>query len=42
MELALTFDTGDAEPLRLTIPRESRLTLVAGEESRIPKGVPHR
>jgi hypothetical protein len=41
VELALALDTGEAEPLRLTVPRESRLTVVAGEESRIPKGVPH-
>ena len=41
VELALALDSGEAEPLRLTIPRESRLTVVAGEESRIPKGVPH-
>ena len=27
--------------MRLTVPRESRLTVVAAEESRIPKGVPH-
>ena len=41
VELALALDTGEAEPLRLTIPRESRLTVVAADESRIPKGVPH-
>jgi hypothetical protein len=41
VELALALETGEGEPLRLTIPRESRLTVVAGEESRIPKGVPH-
>lgn len=41
VELALALDSGEAEPLRLTIPRESRLTVVAAEESRIPKGVPH-
>ena len=41
VELALALDSGEAEPLRLTIPRESRLAVVAGEESRIPKGVPH-
>lgn len=41
VELSLALDSGEAEPLRLTIPRESRLTVVAGEESRIPKGVPH-
>lgn len=41
VEMVLALDTGEAEPLRLTIPRESRLTVVAAEESRIPKGVPH-
>jgi hypothetical protein len=41
VELSLTLETGEAEPLRLTVPRESRLTVVAAEESRIPKGVPH-
>lgn len=41
VELDLRLDSGDAEPLRLTVPRESRLTVVAGDESRIPKGVPH-
>ncbi|MGH9265229.1 MAG: DUF5719 family protein, partial [Acidimicrobiales bacterium] len=41
VELSLALDTGEAEPLRLTVPRESRLTVVAADESRIPKGVPH-
>lgn len=41
VELDLALETGDAEPLRLTVPRESRLTVVAADESRIPKGVPH-
>jgi hypothetical protein len=41
VELALALDSGEAEPLRLTIPRESRLVVNAGEESRIPKNVPH-
>ena len=41
VEMSLALESGQAEPLRLTIPRESRLTVVAGEESRIPKGVPH-
>lgn len=41
VELSLVLDSGEAEPLRLTIPRESRLSVVAAEESRIPKGVPH-
>ena len=41
VELALALESGEAEPLRLTIPRESRLAVVSAEESRIPKGVPH-
>ena len=41
VELSLDLDSGEAEPLRLTIPRESRLAVNAGEESRIPKNVPH-
>lgn len=41
VELSLTLDAGEAEPLRLTIPRESRLAVVANEESRIPKDVAH-
>ena len=41
VELSLALETGEAEPLRLTVPRESRLTVVSGDESRIPKGVPH-
>jgi len=41
VELSLALDRGEAEPLRLTIPRESRLAVDAAEESRIPKDVPH-
>jgi hypothetical protein len=41
VEVALVLDRGEAEPLRLTIPRESRLAVNAGEESRIPRNVPH-
>ena len=41
VEVAIALEAGEAEPLRLTVPRESRLTVVAAEESRIPKGVPH-
>jgi hypothetical protein len=41
VELSLALDSGEAEPLRLTIPRESRLAVNASEESRIPKNVPH-
>lgn len=41
VEVSLALDTGEAEPIRLSIPRESRLVVNAGEESRIPKNVPH-
>jgi len=41
VEMSLALESGEAEPLRLTVPRESRLTVVAAEESRIPKGVAH-
>ncbi len=41
VEVSLALEAGAAEPLRLTVPRESRLTVVAAEEGRIPKGVPH-
>ena len=41
VELSLALDSGEAEPIRLTIPRESRLAVNAAEESRIPKNVPH-
>lgn len=41
VEVTLALERGEAEPLRLTIPRESRLAVNAGDESRIPKNVPH-
>ena len=41
VEVSFVLDAGQAEPLRLTVPRESRLTVVAAEESRIPKAVAH-
>jgi hypothetical protein len=41
VELALALESGEAEPLQLTVPRESRVTVVAADVSRIPKGVPH-
>ena len=41
VELALTLDSGEAEPLRVTVPRESRVTVDAANEGRIPKGVGH-
>ena len=39
--MALALESGEAEPLILTIPAESRVTVDANEEARIPKGVPH-
>jgi hypothetical protein len=41
VELAINLDDGEAEPLRITVARESRTSVVANEESRIPKGVGH-
>jgi hypothetical protein len=41
VQLSLALDAGEAEPLQLTVPRESRVTVVAADESRIPKGVGH-
>ena len=41
VQVDLALDRGSAEPLSLTVPRESRLTVVASDETRIPKGVPH-
>lgn len=41
VELSLTLDSGEAEPLRVTVPRESLLTVDAANEGRIPKGVGH-
>jgi hypothetical protein len=41
VELTLALDAGEAEPLRLTVPRESRVTVDAANEGRIPKGVGH-
>ena len=41
IEMAFALEKSDAEPLRLRIPPESRLTVTANSEARIPKGVPH-
>jgi hypothetical protein len=41
VELAIALDDGEAEPLRITVPRESRVSVVANDESRIPKSVGH-
>src|SRR4051794_31876840 len=39
VELAL--DEGEAEPFDLTVPGDGTYVLVANDEARIPKGVPH-
>ena len=39
VELAL--EQGEAEPIVLTVPPESRITLAANDEARIPKNVAH-
>jgi hypothetical protein len=39
--VALALESGEAEPLTVTVPAESRVTVNANDEVRIPKGVPH-
>jgi Family of unknown function (DUF5719) len=41
VEIALALESGEAEPLTVTVPAESRVTVNANGEARIPKGVPH-
>ena len=41
VEVDLALESGQAEPLKLTVPRQARVTVVSADESRIPKGVPH-
>lgn len=41
VSIELTLDEGSAEPFDLTIPPRARLTLVANDEERVPKGVGH-
>jgi hypothetical protein len=41
VEVDLALEQGDAEPIQLTVPAQSRVTVAANEETRIPKGVPH-
>lgn len=41
VKLELSLDQGAAEPIELTIAPESRVTLNAGDEARIPKSVAH-
>jgi Family of unknown function (DUF5719) len=40
-ELDLTLEQGSAEPIVLTVPPESRVTMTANDEARIPKSVAH-
>lgn len=39
--LQLSLEQGQAEPIVLTVPGQSRVTLNANDEARIPKGVAH-
>jgi len=39
--LALSLEQGSAEPFDLTIPPRDRLTVVADQEERVPRGVAH-
>jgi hypothetical protein len=41
VEVDLALEQGDAEPIALTVPAQSRVTVAANDETRIPKGVPH-
>lgn len=41
VEVGVDLDEGEVEPLLLTVPPEARLSVIAAEESRIPKGSPH-
>ena len=41
VQVELTLDQGAAEPIVLTVPGESRVTLSANDEARIPKNVAH-
>jgi hypothetical protein len=34
-------ESGQAEPMVLTVPAQGRVTVTANDEARIPKGVPH-
>jgi hypothetical protein len=41
VDAELSLEQGEAEPVTLTVPAESRVTLNANDEPRIPKNVPH-
>lgn len=41
VDVEFALEKGEAEPLQLRVPPQSRLTVTANEENRIPKGVAH-
>jgi hypothetical protein len=41
VSVELTLEQGAAEPIGLTVPSQSRITLAANDEARIPKNVAH-
>lgn len=41
VELSLSLDQGEAEPLVLTVPAQSRVTVSGNDETRVPRGVAH-
>jgi hypothetical protein len=41
VSIELTLETGAAEPFDLTVPPRERLTVVAADEERVPKGTGH-
>lgn len=41
VELAVALESGQAEPIQISVPRQSAFTVVANDETRIPKGTPH-
>lgn len=41
IRVSFSLESGEAEPLELTIPPHRRVTIVANDETRLPRGVPH-
>lgn len=41
VQVQLVLESGQAEPMVLTVPAQGRVTVTANDEARIPKGVPH-
>jgi len=41
VEVELALEQGEAEPIEVSVPAESRMTVMANDEPRVPKGVPH-